>query len=1079
MRALSIAGLLLCGCLAAPRVPASPPRQANLGLAISSYLLANGLRVVLVNDPDAPAVQVTMRYQVGSVDDPADHPGMAHLVEHLMYEQVLDGESLLARFEDVATFYNATTTHDATTYVARASGEHLEDLLSLEAARVQLRCGSITDSTFAREREVVVNELTLRDQATEILGSIAQALYPVGHPYRRNVGGTVDSVAAITRDQACAFADAHYAPNNAVLVVSGKITPAQEKTIFGKYVAQVPKRAVVAPVPIYQVPFQPWFVSAPVEIDDDALLVAWPVPSDARLRAKIRAFVVAMATLIDNEIAGSVTPIDLGDTRSPMVGLVIFPAANETFQHARDGMERGVARLAGGLDQTDEASFGELAFDRIQQSAIYQLYAALEDGGDRDTRLASYTLAGGDPRTVFQDEIAGLRDMDAYEAAALARTYLTLQSAKVVVLDATEGKKRGSKVALTAAIHDLGQRRRTPDVAEAHHAASAVAQHAVAMKTRTLPNGLRVVLLPSTSVPTVEMRLVFGVGTADEPADKRGVAQVAASSLSWDMRYLKDLMLFAAVGGTKLVDVGLDRTTFAAHGVDMNLDFLLAGLRRWVREGTYDESVDDAVDAQRRQRKKLDDDGPFTDAWRTAVFGASHPYAHAGLARHGSKTLTVDDAARFRAAYYTPDNATLVIAGQFDAELADRWIDYLFADWTGHAHRRSSPRSTLAPASIAKLEDLGQVQLRVAMPAKSSSRAAQLVAAEMLSEIAGDVRHQLGATYDLSAQLAEQRLSLNYFIAGSIDASRASSALELLRDRIHALQSDKDVAARAFVLARSRVMTRLTSVTGSAALLAQQVERDIEMGRAPMTDLGTAADVGKLTIDQMSAALAELSLDGAVVAMRGPATDVTSAFAVLGRKPAPIAVATSVDSPDDVSAPGTRTTRSESPTELADPITMPRRDTGRVIGLQLGIMTSGLLIDRPEETQATGFDLAIRFGGRLRGGGQAGFHAGIGLLTVPEALADAMLVPIDLLGYYRYGRDGGLSATVMAGLHYQRLSLPAEGTTETESALGLGAELAYDFARLEKSWCGIFVRAAAEVGSSTVSTFSVGGTFHR
>jgi hypothetical protein len=251
------------------------------------------------------------------------------------------------------------------------------------------------------------------------------------------------------------------------------------------------------------------------------------------------------------------------------------------------------------------------------------------------------------------------------------------------------------------------------------------------------------------------------------------------------------------------------------------------------------------------------------------------------------------------------------------------------------------------------------------------------------------------------------------------------------------------------------------------------------MGRAPMTDLATAADVGKLTIDQMSAALAELSLDGAVVAMRGPATDVTSAFAVLGRKPAPIAVATAVDAPDDVSAPGTRTTRAASPTELADPLTMPRTSSARAIGIEVGVMTSGVLIDRPMEPQATGLGLAIRFGGRLRVGGEAGLHAGIGLLTVPESLVDAQLVPIDLLGYYRIGRDGGVSATVMAGLHYQRLSLPAEGTTETEPAFGLGAELGYDFSRIQKTWYGIYIRAAAEVGSSTVSTFSFGGTFHR
>ena len=1035
--------------------------------------------MVVVKDPHAPEIQVTMRYQVGAVDDPAEHPGMAHLVEHLMYEQVIDGESLLAKYEDVSTFFNATTTHDATTYVTRAGGDHLDDLLAFEASRVQLRCASITASAFAREREVVVNELRQRDQATEILGSIAQALYPTGHPYRRNVGGTIDSVTAITRDQACAFADAHYAPNNAVLVVSGNITPAQEQTIFTRHVAQVPKRAIATAVPVYQVPFQPWFVSTPVPIDDDALLVVWPVPTDPAMRAKVRAFVVAMASLIDNEIAGSVTPIDLGDTRSPMIGIAIFPAPSETFQHARDGMERGVARLAGVLDQSDSASFGELAFDRIQQSAIYQLYATLEDGGDRDTRLASYMLAGGDPRTVFQDELDALRDLNAYDAAGIARTYLTLQTAKVVVLDAAPGKKRGNKVALAAAIHDLGQRRHVPDVADAKRAAtSGIAQHELAMKTRTLPNGLRVVLLPSTSVPTVEMRLVFGVGTSDEPAGKRGVAQVAANALSWDMRYLKDLMLFAAVGGTKLVDVGLDRTTFAAHGVDMNLDFLLAGLRRWVREGTYDESVDTVVDAQRRARKKRDDDGPFTDAWRTAVFGAAHPYVQAGLARHGSRTLAADDAAAFRAAYYTPDNATLVIAGRFDAALADRWIDYLFTDWEGRAQPRRAPRASLQATSIAKIEDLAQVQLRVAMPATARSRAARLVAAEMLSQLAGDVRHQLGATYDLTAQLSEQRLALTYVIGGWIDSARAAAAVELLRDRIATLHHDADAAARAFVIARRRVMTHLTAVTGSAELLALRVERAVEMGRPPMTDLATAAEVQALTIDQMSDALADLTLSHAVVAMRGPANDIGQAFAVLGRTPAQVAIeAAAQDAVDDVAAPGTRTRRTDdSDRELADPLTIPSRMSPFVLGIDAGYVSTDFLgQDAATTDAATGGGVALRIGRRLRGHGDAGVHVAVASLHSPFGSA---MVPVDLAGYFRYGRDGGFTTAAIVGLHLQRYSLVSD-MVETHVALGLGAEGAYDLKRFDRSWLGFYARIAGELGETFAASFSVGLSFRR
>jgi zinc protease len=129
-----------------------------MALSISTQTVPNHLRLVLVRDPHATEVQVTMRYGVGAVDDPPEHPGMAHLVEHLMFQQTLGSQSLFAHLEAIATSWNAYTTYDATTYVARAQPAHLERLLSIEAVRLGFRCTSITDSIFSREREVVLQE---------------------------------------------------------------------------------------------------------------------------------------------------------------------------------------------------------------------------------------------------------------------------------------------------------------------------------------------------------------------------------------------------------------------------------------------------------------------------------------------------------------------------------------------------------------------------------------------------------------------------------------------------------------------------------------------------------------------------------------------------------------------------------------------------------------------------------------------------------------------------------------------------------------------------------------------------------
>lgn len=84
--------ILVAGVLGACVRPPPPPpsaRQTHLGLRLSAFELANGVRGVLVHDPGATEVQVTMRYQVGSVDDPPEHPGMAHLVSGDITQQEL------------------------------------------------------------------------------------------------------------------------------------------------------------------------------------------------------------------------------------------------------------------------------------------------------------------------------------------------------------------------------------------------------------------------------------------------------------------------------------------------------------------------------------------------------------------------------------------------------------------------------------------------------------------------------------------------------------------------------------------------------------------------------------------------------------------------------------------------------------------------------------------------------------------------------------------------------------------------------------------------------------------------------
>jgi len=879
MKLCLVAGVMVAACAYPKPPPPAPARHTELGLTIKTATLRNGLRIVVVEDPHANEVQVTMRYGIGAGDD-LENPGIAHLVEHLMFQQTLGAQTLFAQLEDNATFFNAFTTLDATTYVSRARPDLLDKLLSIEAVRLGFRCTSITDSAFEREREVVKQETRLRSDARDFVIALHAAVYPDGHPYRHAETETLDSVGRITRQEACAFADSFYATNNAALVISGNVSMAQIEASLGKFLARIAKRTAASPgrvAPAHKLP--PHEAQAPV--DEESLLVTWPLPNDPYGAIGARMMARATTNAIDNMIKGRIEYVELGDERATAIGYLIEPAKGESIEDVRRAVKDTVTILPRALESPIAR---KVAFDGLRQRAIHAQYAALEDGSVRDERLAAHVLAGRDPARALADEFRALRDFSRYQAASVVRTYLAFDSANVVTLVPRAGKKRGHPIDMRLAVHDMGQRRSVPDAALAHQPDATIPIPSPAIRSRVLPNGLKVVVLPLTSVPTLDIRLVFGAGTADEPSDKRGTAMLAGEALSSDVRHAEDAFNFIEAGGSLDVDVTRDSTSFIVTGVDMHLDYLLAGLRRWAVDGRY-TGVDALVDAAQRQRKQAENDA-LADAWSAALYGARHPYGLPG-SHKVARGLTIEDLQRFRSAYFTPDNATLVIAGHVDLALADKWVDFVFGDWTGHAKHRQTPARESTPASLIKTEELAQVEARVAMSAHGT-RAQLLVAAAMLDEIASDARHQLGAAYSLNAVLDENRLATDLVIAGWFDPTRANEVMQLLRERIAQLRMDPTAAARAFVTARRRVITSLASLTGSASLLASRAEHDIGLGRAPLSDLQTAKEVQSLTIDAMTPVLAELDLSRATVLMRGPGDSLSGAFAKLERQPTPV-----------------------------------------------------------------------------------------------------------------------------------------------------------------------------------------------
>src|SRR5262245_54194138 len=207
--------------------------QAASGPRVSEFTLANGLTLVVVPDNRAPVVTHMVYYRVGSADEPPGVSGIAHFLEHLMFkstEKLANGE-FSAIVSRLGGQHNAFTSNDYTSYYQRVSKDRLKQLMEMEADRmVNLRLG---EQEVATERQVIIEERRVRTEnvPSNILAEQMSAALYQNHPYRIPIIGWMHEMAKLSREDALTFYKRFYAPNNAIVVVSGDVNPADVKVM--------------------------------------------------------------------------------------------------------------------------------------------------------------------------------------------------------------------------------------------------------------------------------------------------------------------------------------------------------------------------------------------------------------------------------------------------------------------------------------------------------------------------------------------------------------------------------------------------------------------------------------------------------------------------------------------------------------------------------------------------------------------------------------------------------------------------------------------------------------------------------
>lgn len=398
-----------------------------LAARVEEHRLDNGLSILLLCDPTAPVIAYQTWYRVGSRHEHEGRTGIAHLFEHLMFNQTehLQAGDFDRLMEAAGGETNAATWVDWTYYKDNLPASRLELAVRLEADRMQHL--TLTDAQVESEREVVMNERRFRVE-DDVEGFLSEELFRLAftrHPYHWPTIGWMRDIAAITPDDARAFYRTFYAPNNATVVLVGDFEPRAALAEISRHYGAIP----AAEVPETRVPAEPpqdgeRRTEAQKPVPADRLLLAWKAPAQgdadfiplqvahelllggpsARLHRRL---------VIETEITSSVTGM-LAPFRDPGLFEVYAPLMRGRTAEEADGVIAAeVARLA-----KEPPAAAEL--DKARNRLETELWTDLETAEGKAEALGHYHSVLGDWRRLFEVEgrIAAVGPDDVAGAAA-------------------------------------------------------------------------------------------------------------------------------------------------------------------------------------------------------------------------------------------------------------------------------------------------------------------------------------------------------------------------------------------------------------------------------------------------------------------------------------------------------------------------------------------------------------------------------------------------------------------------------------------------------------------------------------
>jgi zinc protease len=711
----------------AQAIPKTVPSVASSSMTqgVKKTMLGNGLTVLTKEVHTAPVVSVQIWYRVGARNEGPGINGLSHQLEHLLFKGTTNRPIQFGRlFSALGSQSNAFTSYDETAYFGTVQSNKLEALLILEADRMRNAING--PDQLESEKRVVISELQGYENSPSrrLNDVVMRAAFP-NRPYGLPVGGTKADVEKFTVEQVKQYYNTYYRPDNATLVITGDFeTPAllkQVQQIYGKIPNPAEPLSTAPAKGLERIPVAAQKVIKPIVLKQPGsaaiLKIVFGLP-DAN-HPDVPAIDV-MDTILtggrSSRLYQDLVETGLTSSVSAYAAELIEPGWYEITATAAPGqtLDRIQMAIQRSLHVLRERPVTAEELKRAKSQLRASLILGNQDITSQATQLAYNQVVTGDYRFIDR-YLAAIETITPQDIQRVARTYLDPTRHTIGFFEPTSPNgKSGSSSAEAGRTTENFSPGAPVDPAEVAKylpkiAASTVSATDTLPKDFTLANGLRVLLLPDRSAPTINLSGNIQAGTAYDSPAKAGIAKLTAENLMNGTQTKNALTLAKTLedrGSSLGFSVSREGTSISGNALVQDLPILVQTLADVLQNPVFPNQQ---LELSRQRaliglKATLDDPEQLgRRVFQQAVYPENHPF-HTFPTEESLKNITREDLALFYRQHYRPDTTVLAMVGDFNPDRVRSLLEQSLGKWksTGQKPTLNFPTVT-APKTTAYL----------------------------------------------------------------------------------------------------------------------------------------------------------------------------------------------------------------------------------------------------------------------------------------------------------------------------------------------------------------------------------------